>query len=212
MVADPASFTLTGNAAILTPTMAASAGAFTLTGNAAVLTPTMLAGAGSYVLTGNAAALATASPMLAGTGSFALTGNDAIFTTIPFSVGSGITGGQFSRGRWRDMREAIRAKAEAEHRAKARKKRREREAALQAAAEAKAATEAARALEDQVNAQHAIERMLADAQQTMLNTQRMHEAMRPSPAMLMAAQQAHAQMQAAKDDDEAFNLFMASEG
>jgi len=88
MIAEPGSFTLTGNAAGLRVArrLTASTGTFVLTGNDTTLTYsggggpthyTLTADTGTFVLTGNAAALRVARRITASPGGYTLTGNAA---------------------------------------------------------------------------------------------------------------------------------------
>jgi hypothetical protein len=115
-----------GTASPLAVNLATAAGAYGLTGNAAALTPAIAAGAGAFVATGVAAAFTTTfsesaaaytiawqafsdvDALAARTGGFALTGNTAqLSVDIDLGgIGGRIAGGTFSRGQWREIKDA----------------------------------------------------------------------------------------------------------
>ena len=156
-------FAETGIAALFATTMVEFAGSYTLTGNAAVLTPTAIAASGSYALTGIAATftdtLAATSQsytiswqifsdnetIAANAGTYAFAGNDALFSyDIDLGgVGSSISGGTFSRGRWRELQELERQAREDAELARRRIEDQARDAAQARAAERRAAIAAA---------------------------------------------------------------------
>jgi len=86
--------------------LVAAAGSFALTGEPVTFKATEVVANGSFTLTGEAVAFAAT--MLAAQGAYTLTGLPALHG-IDFnkdSVGSSISGGTFSRKRWRDMLDA----------------------------------------------------------------------------------------------------------
>jgi hypothetical protein len=98
-----ASYALSGQAVTFRLGEVVGQGLYTLTGSAAVLLGGLTAAQGAFALTGFA--ITDADDFSVGTGSYALTGFAAPHS-IDFnqdSVGSSISGGTFSRKRWRDM-------------------------------------------------------------------------------------------------------------
>jgi hypothetical protein len=82
---------------------------------------------------------------------------------VVITVGSGISGGTFSKGRWRRLKEEERARELAIVRARERQELRRRAAARKAAAERRAEIDAARAAEDRANAERARRQAVIDA-------------------------------------------------
>lgn len=119
------------------------------------------------------------------------------------SVGSSITGGQFTRKKWRELQEEERRRDEGIARAREAKERREKECAFAKATTAKAAREAARRAEDDANAQRARQQALIDAMATAAGAQSVTIAANPA---LVAAYAHHAQQ--AQDEEEAIIRFL----
>ncbi|MCC6779776.1 MAG: hypothetical protein IT537_24610 [Hyphomicrobiales bacterium] len=82
---------------------------------------------------------------------------DGSGTSVTAPIGSGISGGAFSRGRWRKLKEAERQGRAAAERARERVEERVREAARHRAAQERAAVAAARRAEDAADARRARE-------------------------------------------------------
>lgn len=84
MVADPGSYTMTGNDAntVYNYSMIGDAATYAFTGNDAGVTGQrrLTASAGSYTMSGNVANILGANELAANTGSYTMTGNDASFT------------------------------------------------------------------------------------------------------------------------------------
>src|SRR3981189_1694072 len=94
------SFSLAGQSVTFKVAEAVANGSFTLTGQAVTFATYEVAAQGTYTFTGHAVSFLGA--LTAAQGAFALTG----FYSQDFnrdSVGSSISGGNFSRKRWRDM-------------------------------------------------------------------------------------------------------------
>jgi len=149
------SFTLTGETAAFAVSMLAAQGAYTVTGNAGILRGGLTAAQGAFALTGFA--ITEGEFEGAGAGLYTFTGFPALYS-IDFnkdSAGSSISGGTFSRKRWRDMLDA----EERRHAAAARRiadeklRRRARECGRQQAeAEHRRATRAASKAEGEARA------------------------------------------------------------
>jgi len=157
------SFTLSGFAASFQLSLPAAASSFALTGNAATFRTALAAQAGLFSLAGIAVAFDP--------NEFAQTGRLALTSTGAFlsydidlgGIGGRIAGGQFTRGKWRELKEQERARAEGIAAARAAEERRVREEAVTTATKRKAALEAQRAAEDKANAQRARRQTLIDA-------------------------------------------------
>jgi hypothetical protein len=123
-------------------------------------------------------------------------------TPAVVAVGSGVSGGTFSRGRWRRLNEEVRARARAIVRARERQELRRRAAARKAAAERRAEIDAARAAEDRANAERARRQAVIDALAALTDARTVGEAFAGDAAMAIAAARAQA-AQAAADEEEA---------
>src|SRR6266481_2971212 len=97
------SFTLTGQAVTFATYEVAAQGTYTFTGNAVSFLGALTAAQGAFALTGFT--ITEAFYFNAAGGSYALTGFPALYSQDfnRDSVGSSISGGNFSRQRWRDM-------------------------------------------------------------------------------------------------------------
>ncbi len=129
------SFTLTGQAVTFATYEVAAQGTYTFTGNAVSFLGALTAAQGAFALTGFT--ITEAFYFNAAGGSYALTGFPALYSQDfnRDSVGSSISGGNFSRKRWRDMLDEeereraaavrqiadarLRRRAEAQHRRRA---------------------------------------------------------------------------------------------
>jgi hypothetical protein len=182
--------------------MPAAVGSFALTGIASSFKVALPAAAAGYVFTGNGAPLDRSFP--AGTGIYLLTGSDtAIVVDLDrASIGTGMSGGTFSRGRWRKLKQDDADRIEAERQAHEREEARQRQAARQAAADVKAAIEAARAAEDQGNATQARLRALIDARNAAAGAQQASDAIR-NAARLANLSIAARDTRAEQDEEEA---------
>jgi len=122
-------YTLTGNAASLTPVLSANVGNYTLTGSASANLLGMASESGTYVLTGAGSGVVS---MVADTGNYTLAGNDAdLSVQLAFTGGILLPGGQFTRGKWRQLQKQIADEKEADRKkreAEKERKKAEREA------------------------------------------------------------------------------------
>jgi hypothetical protein len=170
---------------------------------------TLAAGARSFSLMGQAALLRVSMPAAAAAFALAGTGVDLSYALIG-GGGDRIAGGQFSRRRWRELKDAIAAQREAQAQARARASERQRAAVREAAAAAKTARRAAWAAQDRRNAEAADIRRLADARRALSAAQDFNDALRSAAAIAAAAEQAQAQARSAalNDEDEAMVLLL----
>src|SRR4029453_8118442 len=143
-------------------------------------TTSLLSQAAGYVVSWQSFSHATA--MAGDAGSFALGGAEAYLSYELLGGGGRITGGTFSRRKWRELKDAIRAERDAEERARARVKARERAAARAAPAAAKAALEAARRVEDEALAEQSNIRLIAGARDALSGAQGLGAALRDAAA------------------------------
>jgi hypothetical protein len=196
-----ASYALTGNAVALTPTANAGTGSYALTGIAATFTDTLAAAARNYAISWQT--FSDNETIAANAGAFAFTGNDVYLSyDIDLGgVGSSISGGTFSRGRWRELKELEAAARQRAERDRERIETQAREAAAQKAAEERAAIAARRRLEDETNARLASERALADALQASSGLSGMSDGGVVN-AILQAAQRAELERTAAAQEEE----------
>jgi hypothetical protein len=193
---------LSGNAAALRPTAIAGAGSQALTGVAATFTDTLAADARSYTISWQT--FSDASTLAANGAAVSLTGQGAnlSYDIDLGGVGSSFSGGTFSRGRWRELKELERQAREAAELARRRIEDEVREAARRRAAEQRAAIAAARAAKDRANAARAQAQAGADALAALSGAQSLSQAMRAGDMMNEAAAAAHAQQLAAEQEEE----------
>ena len=179
----PAAARQTGNAATLTPTAIAGAGSYALTGIAAPLTGTLAATPQSYAISWQT--FSDASTLAANAGSFAFTGNDAFLSyDIDLGgVGSSISGGTFSRGRWHELKELEEEARQQAELARARIEDEAREAARQRAAEQRAATAARRSAEDAADNERAQLQAFEDARGALAGAQRVSARLQDAHAL-----------------------------
>jgi hypothetical protein len=119
------------------------------------------------------------------------------------TVGSGISGGTFSKGRWHRLKEDERARALAVVRARQNEELRRRTAAFAQAAAVEAARDAARAAEDRANAERARRQAVIDALAALSGARSIGEAFvvgAPTATLAAEAQRAKA---AEQDEEEA---------
>ncbi len=216
-------FAVTGQAALFSFNFAAAARAYTVAGDAAALTPKAIAGAGTYANNGVDARFAhtftadaqsytiswqtfsDASTLAANGTAFSLIGQGAnlSYDIDLGGVGSGISGGTFSRGRWRELQEEEHRAREAAELARRRIEDAAREAAQRRASEQRAAIAARRAAEDKANTERTQLRAFEDAVDAFIGAQRSAAQLQGANALNDAAAAAQAQLTAEREEEEA---------
>jgi hypothetical protein len=119
------------------------------------------------------------------------------------TLGSGISGGTFSKGRWRRLKEEERARALAIVRARERQELRRRAAARKAAATRRAEIDADRAAEDRANAERARRQGVIDALAALTGARTVGETFAGGAAMATLAAEAQRAKAAEQDEEEA---------
>jgi hypothetical protein len=220
-----AAYVLAGNAAPLRASLVLATGSYALTGNATVLRPAIVAATGidavtgigsafnvsdaaapaAYGFAGVAANLNTTTALAAGAGAFAFAGAQVNLSyDIALGVpGDGISGGTFSRGRWRALRQEERRRHEDDLAAREREARRVLEIRLAADARAKAVLRAKWAEEDAVAADAAHQRLIGDAMNVFARLRGIGNS-GPSPQRMAAAQAQREQI----EEEEALALLL----
>jgi hypothetical protein len=194
---------LGGNAAVLTPTAVATTGTFAETGVAATFRTTLAAATQGYLFSWQT--FSDVDTLVVEPGAFALAGGDVRFSyDIDLGgIGAGIAGGQFTRSRWRELKESERKRAEDLRRARDANERRAREAAEALAAQALRAKAAARDAEDQVHAERARAQALADALAALAGAQRLSGEIGAAHAIEAVARNATADRLSEQEEEEA---------
>ena len=230
-------FALTGRPAVLAPTLTVTSGTFSADGRAVAFQLRM--GSTEWVVSEDALGSSAVGQAAVGQGdsfegafpltfNYALTGGAATdldtevaepgfyalsgsaFLSHEFLGGGGtLSGGTFSRGRWRALQDGIAAERESEARTRARDLARRRAAAKRAATAAKAARDAARAREDAVNAGLARDRALAGALDAVTGARSVSGVADGSARLIHAARTARA-LADARDEEEALALLLAA--
>jgi hypothetical protein len=138
---------------------------------------------------------------LAPLGQFAL-GQPGVAPAL-VTIGSSISGGAFSRGRWRRLKEAERARALGVIRARETEELRRRAAAYANAAAAKTARDAAHAAEDRASAERARRQALIDALAALAGARGIGAAFPGAAPMAARAALAEEAKAAEQDEEEA---------
>jgi hypothetical protein len=119
------------------------------------------------------------------------------------TVAAGISGGTFSRGRWRRIKEEERSRSLALVRAREAEILRRRAAASADAAAARAARDASRADEDHADGSRARRQAIIDALATLSGANRISEMIAGAAPMAVLAAQAQQARAAEQDEEEA---------
>jgi len=171
---------------------------------------TFAVGAGSFTLTGEPATLFALTQEAAATGFYRLAGN-AVFLSYDIALGvpgAAISGGTFTRGRWRALVAELAAEAAADARAREAKQQAAQKATREVAQARRAALAAAHAQTAAAAAAAAHLRALADARLAFDRVADTSRALRHALALRAAA--AKARVPADAEEDEAIAVLLAA--